>query len=134
MRKLKKGCYALLIATFLMTGMSTAYAANVNFNVTVGGSGTQDPLSKKAMKSNDGDNFAYFRATKTSSPNNGIFVKSYSKATSSIYSKNSAYLSAANAGTTFKREYNKKAPGNQYYYMKARTNGPRITVEGSYCP
>ncbi|TGY91276.1 hypothetical protein E5329_21920 [Petralouisia muris] len=124
---------ALLAAVSLATTGTTAFAGTIPFNVTVGGSGTQDPLSKREIKTADGDNYAYFTGHTFSKPNVGIYVKSCQRENSNIYTSE-AYLSSSNAGVTQKRLYNKTAEGGLYYYMKARAATDRITVSGNYCP
>lgn len=129
----KRTMCALLAAVSLATTGTTAFAGTIPFDVTVGGSGTQDPLSKREIKTADGDNYAYFTGHTFSKPNVGIYVKSCQRENSNIYTSE-AYLSSSNAGVTQKRLYNKTAEGDLYYYMKARAATDRITVSGNYCP
>lgn len=123
-----------LLAVFVATGVSTAYAGNISFNVTVGGSGTQDPLSKRAIKSNDGDNNAYFRPTYVSNTKGYIFAQSINLNNQSIKTPQLTQLCSENLGRTLTRDYNVSAPGKEYYFMKATTEGVRINVKGYYCP
>ena len=109
-------------------------AGNIPFDVTVGGTGTQDPLSKKAVKSDDGDNYAYYRATYVSNSTGYIMVASYNYDDHSIYTPQLTELCSYNLNQTRSRSYNVDAPGNEYYYMQASTSGPRIQVKGYYCP
>lgn len=136
MRRIKKNFYALLLSTFLITGACTVYAGNIPFTVTVGGSGEQDPLSKRKQKTADGDNNAYYRATYVSnnSSNAYIEVRSFNLYNQEINTPQSTQLCGVNIGKTLKREYNQTAPGNEYYFMNATTGGPRINVKGYYCP
>lgn len=76
MKKTKKMiCTLLGVMTLTCTG-GTAFASTIPFDVTVGGSGTQDPLSMREIKSDDGDNYAYFTGLTFSVPKTGIYVKS----------------------------------------------------------
>lgn len=101
--------------------------------IKVGGSGTQDPLSKREIKAADGDNYAYFRGA-TFSSDNGINTRSILLNDNSIYTPKAAKLTTGNVGTTLKRNYNTTAPGNVYYYMRAVAAGGRVKVTGYYCP
>lgn len=109
-------------------------AGNIPFDVTVGGTGSQDPLSKKAMKSNDGDNDAYYRATYVSNTTGYIMVESYNYRNRAIYTPQLTQLCSANLNQTRSRWYNVTAPGGEYYFMNSSTDGPRIRVKGYYCP
>lgn len=136
MRRMKKKFYTLLLTTFLITGTCAVCAENIPFNVTVGGSGAQDPLSKRKEKKDDNDNNAYYRATYVSNNKSGAYieVKSFNLEKQYINTPQSTELSTANVGPTREREYNTTAPGGEYYFMKATTGGPRINVKGYYCP
>lgn len=134
MKKLKKWFYVMVISIFMVTGVGTVYAGNISFNVTVGGTGAQDPLSKRALKSNDGDNKAYYRPTYTSNTKSYIMVESIKLDDSSIRTPQLTQLCSLNIGRTLTRYYNTTAPGNEYYYMKASNDGIRINVKGYYCP
>lgn len=131
---MKKWFYALMVATFIMTGVSTAYAGNISFNVTVGGSGAQDPLSKRARKSSDGDNRAYYRPTYTSNTRSYIMVESVNLNNQTIRTPQLTQLCSLNIGKTLNRDYNVTAPGGQYYFMNSTNEGVRINVKGYYCP
>ena len=58
---MKKLLCAAVLATTLICSSSTVHAGTIPFTVTVGGTGSQDPLSKRERKTDDGDTFAYFR-------------------------------------------------------------------------
>ena len=134
---MKKIIYSLIVATFLILGVSNAYAGNIKFNVTVGGNGSQDPLSKRETKTADKDNYAYYRATNVSSSNNDrayVMVESINLYNQNIITPQLTQLCSVNIGRTLKREYNVVAPKKEYYFMKASTEGPRINVVGYYCP
>lgn len=126
-------CAALAAITIGCTAVP-ASAGTIEFTVTVGGTGTQDPLSKKELKSNDGDKYAYFTGKTFSTTGNSIKVKSYKKSDTSVHTTSYVYLSSGNIGTTFKRLYNTTAEGNTYYYMKAEAAAGRVKVTGNYCP
>lgn len=131
--KMKKMvCVAVAAMSLTCTG-ATAFASTIPFNVTVGGTGTQDPLSMKELKNSDGDQYAYFTGLSFSKANTGIYVRSYKKSDTSLRS-DQAYLSSSNAGNTQKRVYNKTADGGVYYYMKAEAVSSRVNVKGNYCP
>ncbi|MDY2589141.1 MAG: hypothetical protein SOW32_03030 [Agathobacter sp.] len=134
MEKLKKCIYAIVLTLFLITGLPTTYAKNIEFDVTVGGSGSQDPLSKRTIKSDDGDNNAYYRPTRVSNSYSYIMVESINLYKQAIRTPQLTELCSYNIGRTLTRWYNVTAPGGEYYYMNATTNGPRIRVRGYYCP
>lgn len=131
---MKKGMLMLMMVLALIGIGVPAYADNIKFDVTVGGKGKQDPLSKRKEILKDGDNNAYYRATKVSRKDSYIFVTSHNLSNSKIYTYEMVELCDSNLNQTRSRSYNKKAPGGQYYYMKAETEGPRINVKGYYCP
>lgn len=127
----KMACVALASMCLASTG-TTAFAGTIPFDVTVGGSGAQDPLSMKENKTADGDQYAYFTGTWFSNTN-AICVRSYKKSDVTLYSSR-ACLTSTIAGSTQKRHYNKKADGGEPYYMKASAVNYRIRVKGNYCP
>lgn len=130
--KLKKLACIALASLCLASMGTTAFAGTIPFNVTVGGSGTQDPLSMKENKSADGDQYAYFTGTWFSTTN-GIYVRSYKKSDTTLYSSR-AYLSSGNVGSTIKCRYNKHADGGVPYFMKATPASGRVKAKGNYCP
>lgn len=132
-KKLKKALCATVASLCLVASGTTVFAGTIPFDVTVGGSGTQDPLSKREIKAADGDNYAYFRGA-TFSSDNGINTRSILLNDNSIYTPKAAKLTTGNVGTTLKRNYNTTAPGNVYYYMRAVAAGGRVKVTGYYCP
>lgn len=132
-KKLKKALCATVASLCLVASGTTVFAGTIPFDVTVGGSGTQDPLSKREIKAADGDNYAYFRGA-TFSSDNGINTRSILLNDNSIYTPKAAKLTTGNVGTTLKRKYNTTAPGNVYYYMRAVAAGGRVKVTGYYCP
>ena len=130
--KMKKmACVALASICLASTG-ATAFAGTIPFNVTVGGSGAQDPLSMKEIKTADGDQYAYFTGTWFSNTN-GIYVRSYKKSDTTLYSSRT-YLSSGNAGSTIKCRYNRNADGGVYYFMKATAASGKVNAKGNYCP
>lgn len=131
--KIKRTLCALAAAAclFACTGEAVS-AGTIPFTVTVGGNGSQDPLSKREIK-RDGEQNAYFTGTYTSNKNCSIIVRSYNKNKPSIRSKK-AVLNYYNIGKRQTSSYEKKAPAKQYYYMKAEPFSGRITVKGRYCP
>ena len=134
---MKKIIYSLLVVAFIITGAGNLYAGNIPFNVTVGGSGRQDPLSKREIKTADKDNNAYYRPTKVNSANPGqayIMVESINLYRQNIRTPQLTQLCIYNIGRTLTREYNVAAPHGEYYFMKASTQGPRVNVTGYYCP
>lgn len=132
-QKIKRMMCAAFAAMSLACAGTTAFAETIPFTVTVGGSGTQDPLSMKEIKTADGDNNAYFTGSTFNKATAGIYVRSYKKTDTSLMS-NSAYLSGNNIGMTQVRAYNRTADGGVYYYMKATPATSRVTVTGYYCP
>lgn len=124
---------AAVLATTLICSSTIVEAGTIPFTVTVGGSGSQDPLSKREIKTNDGDTFAYFTGKKFSVNNAGIYVRSYNLNKGYIYS-GQKFLVSTTAGKVQSAQYNMTAPGGEYYYMKAEAQSKRVTVEGNYCP
>mgnify|MGYP000087388455 CR=1 FL=1 len=83
---MKKLLCAAVLATTLICSSSTVHAGTIPFTVTVGGTGSQDPLSKRERKTDDGDTFAYFRGQEFSADKAGIYVRSYNLDKEYIYS------------------------------------------------
>ena len=50
---MKKLLCAAVLATTLICSSSTVHAGTIPFTVTVGGTGSQDPLSKRERKTDD---------------------------------------------------------------------------------
>ena len=119
-------------AALLSTG-TTAFAGTIPFTVTVGGTGTQDPISRREQKANDGDKYAYFTGITFSNSGEGIYVRSY-KLDDSNSRSNRANLRSEKAGVVMKGLYKDGATAGAYYYMKAKAVSGRITVTGRYCP
>jgi len=133
-KKLRK-VVCVMATSFCLVGASIpVFASSIAFDVTVGGTGSQDPFSYKEIKTKDGDQYAYFRATYVSNTKNAIRVRSYNSRDTSIRSTSYATLSNANLGKTLSRKYNKHAPGGENYHMKAEATNNRIKVKGYYCP
>ena len=130
--KLKKGLFGVIATLCLTCTTVPAFAANTSFDVTVGGTGTQDPLSPR-VKKDDGEQIAYFRGKTISSTTRYIDVKSYNKNNAAI-TTTSARIQNSNLGVSLQRKYSKYAPGDQYYYLKATTTGSRVRVTGVFCP
>lgn len=131
--KIKRTLCALAAAVCLFSCTGEAVSAGtIPFTVTVGGKGTQDPLSKREIK-RDGEQTAYFTGTYTSNEKCSIIVRSYNKNNRSIRSKE-AVLNYLNKDKRQDGKYEKKAPAKQYYYMEAKPASGRITVKGRYCP
>lgn len=129
----KKLLCATILAVTLIGSSSTVSAGTIPFTVTVGGTGSQDPLSKREIKTDDGDTFAYFTGKKFSVNKAGIYVRSYNLNKEYIFS-GQKFLVSTTAGKVQSAQYNMKAPGGEYYYMKSEAQSKRVTVEGSYCP
>lgn len=132
-RKVKKLLCAAVAAVALLSTGTTVFAGTIPFTVTVGGTGTQDPLSKKEAKRNDGDIYAHFTGVTFSRTGDGVYVRSYKKDNSNFYTKR-AHLRSEKAGVTMSRKYLMDPVYEVYYYMRARPVADRITVTGRYCP
>lgn len=130
---MKKLLCAAFLATSLICSSSIVNAGTISFKVTVGGSGSQDPLSRREIKTDDGDTFAYFTGKTFSVNKAGIYVRSYHLNKGYIFS-GQKFLVSTTAGITQTAQYNMTAPGGQYYYMKSEAQSKRVTVEGNYCP
>ncbi|WP_288200585.1 hypothetical protein [Blautia sp. CAG:257] len=130
---MKKLLCAAVLATTLICSSSTVHAGTIPFTVTVGGTGSQDPLSKRERKTDDGDTFAYFRGQEFSADKAGIYVRSYNLDKEYIYS-GQRFLVSTTAGIRQSAQYNMTAPGGEYYYMKSEAQSKRVTVKGYYCP
>lgn len=131
---IKRLLCATAVAASLVCSGSIVSAGTISFTVTVGGSGTQDPLSRREIKTADGDKYAYFTGKTFSKKSAGIYVRSYNLNNSTIYS-GQEFLMDVNAGIVQKAQYkNGYAPGGEYYYMKSEAQTKRVTVTGNYCP
>lgn len=117
----------------MICSSSTVHAGTIPFTVTVGGTGSQDPLSKRERKTDDGDTFAYFRGQEFSADKARIYVRSYNLDKEYIYS-GQKFLVSTTAGIRQSAQYNMTAPGGEYYYMKSEAQSKRVTVKGYYCP
>lgn len=129
----KKLLCATALAVTLIASSSTVSAGTIPFTVTVGGAGSQDTLSKREIKTADGDTFAYFTGKRFSANQVGIYVRSYNLSKEYIYS-GQKFLVSTTAGKVQSAQYNMEAPGGEYYYMKAQAQSKRVTVSGNYCP
>lgn len=120
----------LALACVLGTGINVS-AATISFDVTVGGTGTQDPKSYKEAKANDGDIFAYFTGTEFS-VDRRIDVRSHHSTDTDVKS-HPATLSKANRGVVQRRTYSWVRYG-ALHYMQAYAYEGRVNVKGRYCP
>lgn len=131
--KVKKTiCGVMAIMSLMCTG-ANVFAGTIPYDITVGGSGTQDPLSMKELKDNDGDQYAYFSAHEFSRGNAYIYAKSY-KFRDEAIDTDEVSMYNGNVWQTQRAKYRVTAPGGAYYYMSTRTNGAKVNVTGNYCP
>lgn len=119
----------------LFTGVS-AKADTIDFDVTVNKSTTNvDPLSRKALKNTDGDNYFYVRPTYFSATGN-IKVRSVNHTSPSIRSKYYT-ISSGSVNVVKKYAYGSNVPGGQNYYMESDFGAATIStmrMKGKYTP
>ena len=132
-KKMKVFLCAVLAGVMIISTGITASA--IEFNVTVGGSGYQDPLSKRVIK-NGGDaydNFAYFRGTTMSNALAVVAVRSIRLNNINLSSISDTHITSSNLGSRFGKAYNAPAPAGVYYYMKSESK-VRTNLTGYYTP
>jgi len=124
-----------VLATVCCLGFASVpvSAATIDFNVTVGGSGSQDPLSQRTSK-NDGEQRAYFTPT-YSSVGSGAALEAFSyKIGDSSTKTSSVYMGPGNLGYTQTAGYKKTAAAGLQYAMQSVAAMGRINLKGKYCP
>lgn len=112
----KRKLFAMVGALCVLLSGMTAFAATVDYNITVNSTATnQDNLSKKVKKNTDGDNYFYLTPTYFNTSNASFWATSMQKG-GSAYSRKMYVENGINE--TREERYATSAPGNVYYYMK----------------
>ena len=134
----------IMLLTCCLILSTPVSAGTIDFNITVGNADeyTQDPMSKKEIKTSDNDMYAYFRATAYRLGWTPVYARSINYNNSSIYSGRVLFITqglvnigASNLNQTLKNSYN-QYQGGVYYYMntEAYYAGIASNILGKYCP
>lgn len=135
MKNKKKRVAIIACIGMLMSGMS-AYAATVNYDITVNRTATyQDNLSKKVLKNTDGDLYFYVTPTYYDTDNASFWATSKQKNGSAISRK--IYVENGVNETRDGMYIDNYAPGNVNYYMQTEygySSTGSVHSKGRYTP